>query len=50
MKNKVFPLIKPEGGIAETRSVFVTKEGKGIEKIFDSLGKKTCPWGRKIFF
>lgn len=40
MKNKIFPFIKPEGGIAETRSVFVTKEGNNIEKIFDSLGKK----------
>jgi phosphate/phosphite/phosphonate ABC transporter binding protein len=40
MKNKIFPLIKPEGGISEIRSVFVTKEGNNIEKIFDSLGKK----------
>ncbi|GAQ95362.1 phosphate/phosphite/phosphonate ABC transporter binding protein [Thermodesulfovibrio aggregans] len=50
MKNKVFPLIKPEGGIAETRSVFVTKEGKGIEKIFDSLGKKLALGEEKSSF
>lgn len=50
MKNKVFPLIKPEGGIAETRSVFVTKEDKKIEKIFDSLGKKLALGEEKSSF
>ncbi|MCX8034042.1 MAG: phosphate/phosphite/phosphonate ABC transporter substrate-binding protein [Thermodesulfovibrio sp.] len=50
MKNKIFPLIKPEGGIAETRSVFVTKEGKNIEKIFDSLGKKLALGEEKSSF
>lgn len=50
MKNKVFPLIKPEGGVAETRSVFVTKEDKKIEKIFDSLGKKLAIGEEKSSF
>lgn len=50
MKNKIFPLIKPEGGTAETRSVFVTKEGKNIEKIFDSLGKKLALGEEKSSF
>lgn len=50
MKNKIFPLIKPEGGIAETRSVFVTKEGNNIEKIFDSLGKKLALGEEKSSF
>ncbi len=50
MKNKIFPLIKPEGGIAETRSVFVTKQGKNIEKIFDSLGKKLALGEEKSSF
>ncbi len=50
MKNKIFPLIKPEGGIAETRSVFVTKEGRNIEKIFDSLGKKLALGEEKSSF
>ncbi|MCX7723966.1 MAG: PhnD/SsuA/transferrin family substrate-binding protein [Thermodesulfovibrio sp.] len=50
MKNKIFPLIKPEGGIAETRSVFVTKENKKIEKIFDSLGKKLALGEEKSSF
>lgn len=50
MKNKIFPLIKPEGGIAETRSVFVTKEDTKIEKIFDSLGKKIALGDEKSSF
>lgn len=50
MKNKIFPLIKPEGGIAETRSVFVTKQGNNIEKIFDSLGKKLALGEEKSSF
>lgn len=50
MKNKIFPLIKPEGGTAETRSVFVTKQGKNIEKIFDSLGKKLALGEEKSSF
>lgn len=50
MKDKIFPLLKPEGGVAETRSVFVTKQGKGIEKIFDSLGKKLALGDEKSSF
>jgi len=50
MKNKIFPLVKPEGGIAETRSVFITKEGKSIDKIFDSLGKKLALGDEKSSF
>ncbi len=50
MKNKIFPLIKPEGGIAETRSVFVTKEESKIEKIFDSLGKRIALGDEKSSF
>lgn len=50
MKNKIFPLIKPEGSNAETRSVFVSKEGRGIEKIFDSLGKRLALGEEKSSF
>lgn len=50
MKDKIFPLIKPEGGIAETRSVFVTREDRKIEKIFDSLGKKLALGEEKSSF
>jgi len=50
MKNNISPLVKPEGGIAETRSVFITKEGKNIDKIFDSLGKKLALGDEKSSF
>ncbi|MCS7202854.1 MAG: phosphate/phosphite/phosphonate ABC transporter substrate-binding protein [Thermodesulfovibrio sp.] len=50
LKGKILPLVKPEGGKAETRSVFVTKDGKGIEKIFDSLGKKLALGEEKSSF
>ncbi|MDI1471616.1 phosphate/phosphite/phosphonate ABC transporter substrate-binding protein [Thermodesulfovibrio sp. 1176] len=50
MKNNILPLVKPEGGIAETRSVFITKEGKNIDKIFDSLGKKLALGDEKSSF
>ncbi len=50
MKNKIYPLVKPEGGTAETRSVFVTKYGKNINKIFDSLGKKLALGDEKSSF
>ena len=50
MKNKIFPLVKPEGAIAETKSVFITKEGKNIDKIFDSLGKKLALGDEKSSF
>ncbi|WP_273040085.1 PhnD/SsuA/transferrin family substrate-binding protein [Thermodesulfovibrio thiophilus] len=50
MKNRIFPLLKPEGEIAETRSVFVTKQGKNIDKIFDSLGKKLALGDEKSSF
>ncbi len=50
MENKIFPILKPEGGTAETRSVFVTKEGKNIEKIFDSLGKRLALGDEKSSF
>ncbi|MCX7914323.1 MAG: PhnD/SsuA/transferrin family substrate-binding protein [Thermodesulfovibrionales bacterium] len=50
LKDRIFPLVKPEGGVAETRSVFVTKEGRGIEKIFDSLGKSLALGEEKSSF
>ncbi len=50
LKNKIYPLAKPEGGTAETRSVFVAKEGKNIDKIFDSLGKKLALGDEKSSF
>lgn len=50
MKDKVFPLLKPVGGVAEIRSVFVTKQERGIEKIFDSLGKKLALGDEKSSF
>ncbi|GAB6182983.1 phosphate/phosphite/phosphonate ABC transporter substrate-binding protein [Thermodesulfovibrio hydrogeniphilus] len=50
MKDRIFPIIKPEGGIAETRTVFVTKEGRNIEKIFDALGKKLALGDEKSSF
>lgn len=50
MKDKISPLVKPEGGAGETRSVFVTKEGKNIDKIFDSLGKKLALGDEKSSF
>lgn len=50
LKTKISPLFKPEGKIAETRSVFVAKEGRGIEKIFDSLGKKLALGEEKSSF
>lgn len=50
MKNKIFPLVKPEGAAAETRSVFVTKENRNINKIFDSLGKKLALGDEKSSF
>ncbi|MCX8030851.1 MAG: phosphate/phosphite/phosphonate ABC transporter substrate-binding protein [Thermodesulfovibrionales bacterium] len=49
-RNKIYPIVKPEGGVAETRSVFVTKEGIGIEKIFDSFGKKLALGEEKSSF
>lgn len=50
MRDKVFPLLKPEGGSSEVRSVFVTKQGRGIEKIFDSFGKKLALGDEKSSF
>jgi len=50
MKKQIFPLLKPEGEIAEIRSVFVTKQGKNIDKIFDSLGKKLALGDEKSSF
>jgi len=41
---------KPEGEIAEIRSVFVTKQGKNIDKIFDSLGQKLALGDEKSSF
>ncbi len=36
----IIPLVKPEGGEGEIRSVFVAKEGGSIEKIFDAINKR----------
>lgn len=50
MKNKIQPLLKPEGAMAETTSVFVTKEGKKFEKIFDALGTRLALGDEKSSF
>lgn len=39
-KEKIHPLVVPEGGEGEVSSVFVTRYDSGIERIFDGLGKR----------
>ncbi len=36
----IIPLVKPDRGEGEIRSVFITKATSGIDKIFDAIGKK----------
>jgi len=46
----IIPLVKPEGGDGETKSVFVTKKSFSIEKIFDAIGKKLAIGDEKSSF
>lgn len=39
-KQRIYPLVIPEGGEGEISSVFITRHDSGIERIFDGVGKR----------